>query len=58
MDKKTTALALAKQLKYDCEGSGDVTLNKDTLRIVLEAFIEDWNMVQTKVRHGFEKVKC
>lgn len=57
MDKRTTALALAKQIKYDCEGSGEIVINKDTLRIVLEAFIEDWNVMQTKIRQGFEKVK-
>lgn len=57
MDHQTTALALAKQIKYDCEGSGEITLNKDTLRIVLEAFIENWTTAQTKARQGFEKVK-
>lgn len=57
MDNRTTALALAKQLKYECEGTGEITLNKETLRIVLEAFIEDWTTMQSKVRHGFEKVK-
>lgn len=57
MDKKTTALSLAKQLKYECEGSGQITLNKDTLTIILEAFIEDWQTAQAKTRQTFEKVK-
>ncbi len=57
MDNRATALALAKQIKYDCEGDGDIVLNKNTLRIVLEAFIEDWNITQTKIRQGFEKTK-
>lgn len=57
MDKKATALALAKQLKYDCEGAGYITLNKETLSIVLDAFIEDWTVTQAKVRQGFEKAK-
>ncbi len=57
MDKKTTALSLAKQIKYECEGEGNITLNKDTLRIILEAFIEDWQTAQSKTRQTFEKVK-
>ncbi len=57
MDTKSTAYALAKQLKYQCEGVGDVTLSKDTLRIVLDGFIKDWDVTQVKIRQGFEKVK-
>lgn len=57
MDMKATAYALAKQLKYQCEGSGDVTLMKDTLNIVLDAFIEEWDRSQVKLRQSFEKVK-
>lgn len=51
------AIGLAKQIRYDCEGSGDITLNKETLRIVLDGFIENWVVSQGKVRQGFEKVK-
>lgn len=57
MEDKTTALALAKQLRYDCEDMGDITLSKATLRIILDAFIEEWTHAQVKVRQGFEKVK-
>lgn len=57
MDKKATALALAKQIKYECEGNGEITLNKTTLLLVLDAFIEDWTFMQSKVRQGFEKAK-
>ena len=57
MDKRTTALALAKQIKYDCEGDGDITLGKSTLLIVIDAFIEDWTLQQGKIRQTFEKVK-
>lgn len=57
MDTRTTAISLAKQIQYDCEGSGEITLNKETLRIVLEAFIEDWTVMQVKTRQGFEKAK-
>ena len=57
MDKKTEALGLAKQLMYSCDGDGDITLRKDTLKIVLEAFIEDWVISQGKIRQAFERVK-
>lgn len=57
MDTRATAHALAKQLRYQCEGSGDILLNKDTLRLVLDAFIEDWGIMQGKIRQSFEKVK-
>lgn len=51
------ALALAKQIKYQCEGTGEITLNKETLRIVLDAYIQQWFASQAKIRQGFEKVK-
>lgn len=57
MDYRTTAFTLAKQLKYDCEGSGTITLNKDTMNIILDVFIADWLATQGKIRQGFEKVK-
>lgn len=57
MNVKATAYALAKQLRYQCEGTGDVTMAKDTLNTVLDAFIEEWDASQVKIRQSFEKVK-
>jgi hypothetical protein len=57
MDNRTTAISLAKQIRYDCEGDGQITINKSTLKIVLDAFIEDWTFTQAKVRQSFEKAK-
>jgi hypothetical protein len=57
MDKKTEALGLAKQILYDCEGDGDITVPKETLRIILNAFVDEWIFAQGKIRQSFEKVK-
>lgn len=54
-DEKTTALALAKQLLMDCEGSGDITVPRGTLKIILVAFSKSWHDEQNRKRSELKK---
>lgn len=51
-----TALALAKQLLMQCESSGDITLPKETLKIVLKEFVGAWQTQQVNTVATFKKV--
>lgn len=50
-----TGMALAKQLLMQCEGDGDITLPKETLRIALFPLIQSWHGEQDKKRSEFKK---
>lgn len=54
-DPTGTGVALAKQILMDCQGEGNITLPKETLRIVVDAFILSWKGQQDKTRSGFQK---
>lgn len=55
-DESATALSLAKQLMMDCEGGGTITLQKDTLKIVLMAYVQQWSGEQDRKRSDMKKV--
>ena len=58
MNDSASAFAIAKQLSYDCEGSGDVTLPKGTLKIVLDSYIALWQNSQANTRATYKKVSA
>lgn len=55
-DEETTGLSLARQLHGECEGRGDITIPKSTLRIVLNNYIELWSQKQQATLDSY-KVK-
>lgn len=55
-DEVTTTASLAKSILMQCEGSGDITLPKDTLKIILMALLQSWNGQQELTRSTFKKV--
>lgn len=56
IDDTTSALALAKQILPECEGTGEITLSKATLKILLIGFINQWSGEQDRKRAEFKKV--
>lgn len=54
-DQSSTALSLAKQLLMECDGVGSLTLPKETLKIVLTSFVEQWKGEQDRKRSEFKK---
>lgn len=58
MNDNASAFAIAKQLSYDCEGSGDITLPKGTLKIVLDAYMSLWQTSQVNTRATYKKVSA
>ena len=52
-----TALSVAKQYLMECEGSGTVTLNKETLKLILMEFIGTWKNQQQLASNAYPKVK-
>jgi len=55
IDETATALNLAKNLLTQCAGTGDILLPKETLRLVLMAFITSWHGEQDRKRSEFKK---
>lgn len=55
-DDTASAMALAKQYLMQCEGGGDITLPKETLKIILMGFTEHWKNEQDRKRSEFKKV--
>lgn len=51
-----TAINLTKQLLSECDGDGDITLPKATLRIVFEYMIQSWSGQQEAIKSGYRKV--
>jgi hypothetical protein len=56
LNQTGTALSLAKQLLMECEGEGNVTIPRETLKIVLMEFIGSWKHQQVQVSANFPKV--
>lgn len=56
IDETSSALSLVKQLLQQCDGTGDVTLSKETLKLVLTTFIQQWNGDQERKRQDYKKV--
>ena len=56
-DEETTALSLVKHYQMQCEDKGDITLPKDSFKIILETFIKMWANNQSKTRMEYKKVK-
>lgn len=54
-DTTATGIALAKQILMECNGTGDVTLPKETVRAVLGAFLQAWQAQQDRTRSEFKK---
>lgn len=55
-DQTATVMALAKQYIGMCDGTGDITLPKETLKIMLTAFTGIWHGHQDVKRAEFKKV--
>lgn len=55
VDDISSAMSLAKQWLMNCEGDGDITLPKETLRIMLMGFARQWHGEQDKKRSEFKK---
>lgn len=55
-DDATTTVSLAKSILMQCEGVGDITLPKDTLKIIIMALLQSWNGQQELTRSTFRKV--
>lgn len=55
-DESGTILSLAKQIMMDCEGVGMITIQKDTLKLVLNAYVQQWNVAQDSKRSDYKKV--
>lgn len=55
-DSAATAMSLAKQLLTQCEGPGDITLSKETLKLVLCGYVQSWHAEQDKRRAEIKKV--
>jgi len=56
IDETATALNLAKSLMSQCSGGGDIVLPKETLRLVLMAFITSWHGEQDRKRADIKRV--
>lgn len=54
-DTSSTALSLAKQYLMECESGGDIVLPKETLKIMLLAFVNQWKNEQDKTRSAFKR---
>ena len=56
INDRGSTLSLAKQILMDCEGEGNISLPKSTLKIVLMEFINGWKTQQQVVASSFAKV--
>jgi hypothetical protein len=56
VDDTTSAMALAKQILPACEGIGEITLPKATLKILLTGFVDQWKGEQDRKRSELKKV--
>lgn len=54
-DETSSAMALAKQYLMSCNGAGDITLPKESLKLMLEAFVGQWKSDQDRKRNEFKK---
>lgn len=56
MNSHATAIALSKQLLMQCDPPGNITLPKETLKIILHEFIGAWQNQQIITSASFKKV--
>lgn len=54
-DESSTMLSLAKQLLMDCERGREITLPSATLKLVLDAYIQQWASDQDRKRNDYKK---
>lgn len=57
MDENSTLVSLAKQYVMACEGDGDITLPKETLKLILMSVIQSWHVEQDKRRAELKKAQ-
>lgn len=55
-DEKSSVIALAKQLLMDCQAPGDITVPRESLKLILTAFTQNWLGEQDMRRSEFKKV--
>ena len=56
VNNTATTLSLAKQLLMECEGTGDISIQRATLKIILMEFIGSWKNQQQQISASFPKV--
>lgn len=54
-DTFASGLSLVKQLKRECEGTGEITMPKSTLMLILSAYEKAWREKQNNAYSKMEK---
>lgn len=56
-DETSSVLALARQYLMDCNGTGDITLPRESLKLILDAFVNHWQNNQNLKRADYKKAQ-
>lgn len=57
LDETSSTLALARQYLMNCNGTGDITVPKESLKLILDAFVNQWQFNQNMKRADYKKAQ-
>lgn len=55
IDETSSAIALARQYLMDCNGTGDITVPKESMKLILTTFVNQWQNNQNLKRSEYKK---
>lgn len=57
LDETSSILALARQYLMDCDGTGDITIPKESMKLILTSFVGQWQNNQNLKRSEYKKAQ-